>query len=346
MPIRFFFAIPALLLGTGFFSSGLTQDLRGHLRAGSKITPEKAASLEAELAENPEDLLARVQLVGYYFRQFRDDAARDRHREHVVWLIKNAPEANALAGPEANINRVFSPEGYVEGKDAWSWHLENDPNNLAVLEHAAEFFTLSDRKLAIQLLERAQSIDAGDPGWARQLGQLHRLDSRLRDGKRDPEAVRRALAQFERAYELSDELRRGYLLTDLGTTAFNAGAIEKAKEYAKAMLEENGEGWNHGNRVHYGNLTLGRIALLEGRIEEAKLRLIAAGRTPGSPQLNSFGPDMTLAHELLELGESEVVLGYFALCSKFWRMDRGRLETWSTLVKGGQTPDFRQSRRY
>ena len=347
VPIRFFLAVPALLVGIGLCSSAFTQDLRRHVRAGSKITPERAESLEAELVENAEDLIARAQLLGYYFlRQFRDDEAHDKHREHVLWLIKNAPEANALAGPEARLSRGLFGDGYVAGKNAWSWHLENDPNNLAVLHHAAVFFTQSDRKLAIQLLERAQSIDAGDPEWARQLGHLHRLDSRLRDGKRDPKASMRALAQFERAYESSDELRRSYLLTDLGVTAFNAGAIEKAKDYAEAMLRGNGEGRNHGDRVHYGNLTLGRVALLDGDVEEAKVRLIAAGRTPGSPTLNSFGPDMTLASELLELGESEVVLAYFSLCSEFWRMDRGDLETWTGLVKGGDTPDFGRSLRF
>ena len=76
------------------------------------------------------------------------------------------------------------------------------------------------------------------------------------------------------------------------------------------------------------------------------MRLIAAGRTPGSPQLNSFGPDMTLASELLELGESEVVLGYFSLCSEFSRMDRGRLETWTALVEGGATPDLSRNSRF
>ena len=347
MPIRFFLATAALLAASGLCSSAFTQDLRSHVRAGSEVTPEQAESLEAELVENPEDLVVRAQLVGYHFlRQFRDDEAHDKHRKHVLWLIENAPEANALAGPEGTINHILDPDGHVEAKDAWSWHLENNPNNLEILNHAANFFRLSDKQLAIQLLERAQSLDPRDPDWARQLGHLHRLDSRLRHGKRDPEASKRALAQFERAYELSDELRRGYLLSDLGVAAFNAGEFEKAKEYAAAMLERNEEGWNQGNRIHYGNLPLGRLALLEGDIEEAKLRLIAAGRTSGSPQLNSFGPDMTLASELLELGESEVVLGYFSLCSEFWRMDRGRLKTWTALVEGGATPDFRQSLRF
>ena len=67
---------------------------------------------------------------------------------------------------------------------------------------------------------------------------------------------------------------------------------------------------------------------------------MAAGATPGSPQLNSFGPNMTLAKELLEKGQSEVVLQYLALCKKFWKMDRGQLDEWSATIRGGGIPDF------
>jgi len=38
--------------------------------------------------------------------------------------------------------------------------------------------------------------------------------------------------------------------------------------------------------------------LKEGKVEDAKHYLLEAGKTPGSPQLNSFGPDMSLAEEL------------------------------------------------
>lgn len=98
--------------------------------------------------------------------------------------------------------------------------------------------------------------------------------------------------------------------------------------------------WNFGNAVHKGNLTLGRVALRAGDIEAAKKFLLEAGRAPGSPQLNSFGPNMTLAKELLEKGEHDAVLEYFQLCAAFWEMDRGRLREWSPLVEKGVIPDF------
>ena len=118
---------------------------------------------------------------------------------------------------------------------------------------------------------------------------------------------------------------------------------EKAREYANAMLAEDSPDWNSGNRIHYGNLVLGRIALAEGDIEEAKRRLIAAGETAGSPQLDSFGPSMMLAKELLQEGEKEVVLEYFRLCARFWEMGQDRLEEWSDLVRADRVPDFGRS---
>ena len=109
------------------------------------------------------------------------------------------------------------------------------------------------------------------------------------------------------------------------------------------MLGNDGKGGNLGNRIHHGHLTLGRIALAEGNLEEAKNRLLKAGETPGSPQLNSFGPKMDLAKALLERGETVVVLRYFELCSEFWDHDRAvaKLAEWTELAKTGRIPDFR-----
>ena len=156
----------------------------------------------------------------------------------------------------------------------------------------------------------------------------------------DAEMAGRALAHYERAYTLSDEESRNPLLTELAKTAFRAGRLEKAREYAESMLGVDQRDWNEGNRIHNGNLTLGRIALLENDIKEAKARLIAAGETPGSPQLNSFGPDMTLAKELLQRGESEVVLRYFSLCSRFWELGQEELQAWTAEVEEGGVRDF------
>ncbi|MGI8966464.1 MAG: RNA polymerase subunit sigma-24, partial [Limisphaerales bacterium] len=85
---------------------------------------------------------------------------------------------------------------------------------------------------------------------------------------------------------------------------------------------------------------LGRIAVREGKIESAKKYLIEAGKSPGSPQMDSFGPNMSLAQDLLEKGERETVLEYFKLCRKFWTSHPDKLDEWTQDVRKGKTPDF------
>ena len=342
MPVRLFYATLVSVLGAGLVSSVIAQDLREHLRAGRNLTPEKAESLEAELDRDPENLFARAELVGYYARLFRDRSARTRRHEHVLWLIENAPETNVLDSSEAMITRGLYSATYGEATRLWTEHLERHPNNLAILKNAAQFHTLGDRTTAIQLLERAQALDDLNPSWAKELGHLHSLDMQSASGSADVTAAVRALAQFERAYELSNERQRDGLLEGLGKAALTAGEVEKAREYAESMLSRSSRGWNRGTLVHHGHLTLGRIALAEGRLQEAKNRLLSAGGTPGAPTLNSFGPNMALAKELVELGEREIVLEYFELCSKFWDTDhaKDKLRRWSEQVTSGRIPDF------
>jgi hypothetical protein len=62
---------------------------------------------------------------------------------------------------------------------------------------------------------------------------------------------------------------------------------------------------------------------------------------PGSTQLNSFGPEMTLSRELLEKGERDVVLQYFVLCRRFWASGSQQLDAWTKTVREGGIPKFR-----
>jgi hypothetical protein len=140
----------------------------------------------------------------------------------------------------------------------------------------------------------------------------------------------------------SDEIRF-YALNDAAKEAFVLGKIFEARQYATTLLEmapKFKKDWNYGNAIQDGNLVLGRIAVYEGKIAEAKIYLIEAGKSPGSPQMDTFGPNMSLAKDLLVKGEKDVVLQYFELCRKFWEMHRGRLDEWSQDVKNNQMPDF------
>jgi hypothetical protein len=136
---------------------------------------------------------------------------------------------------------------------------------------------------------------------------------------------------------------RFYALGDAAKQSFVLGKTEEARSYASnllALLPQFPNDWNSGNAVHDANVVFGRIAVLEGRMDDAKRHLLEAGKSRGSPQMNSFGPNMSLAKDLVEKGERDVVLEYFELCRKFWKMEEGRLNQWGQDVKAGKTPDF------
>ena len=128
-----------------------------------------------------------------------------------------------------------------------------------------------------------------------------------------------------------------------------AGEAEKAKAYALDLLKQAPplrDNWNYGNAIQVGNLVLGMIALASNDVTEANHLLLEAGKTPGSPQLNSFGPNMLLAQQLLAKGEREAVFQYFDLCAKFWKLERGRLDAWKAVVIKGGIPDFGANQEY
>lgn len=330
--------------------SSSKKSVSGDLRTGRGLNLEQVAALEEKLVSDPNDIKSRMQLLGYYGppRSLSDDSAKAEKRRHVLWLIRNAAESEVLGHPEARINHILDPEGYSEVKKAWMDQIEDQPESAVLLGNAAEFFLFGDRRTSIKFLKRAQSLDPSNPKWPKELGNTYGLAAHLGSGASDQKTSEKELEQLGKAYELSGESGRDSLLEDLAKAAFAADQLDKAREYAELMLQNTETGWNYGNRVHHGNLVLGRIALRKGNIEEAKSRLIAAGKTPGSPGLNSFGPNMLLAKALLEIGERQVVIEYFKLCSKFWNSDRAKnkLEKWGVLATAGRILDFGANFRY
>ena len=131
------------------------------------------------------------------------------------------------------------------------------------------------------------------------------------------------------------------------------GDPDDAESLANQLLElaeRYREDWYYGNAIHHAHTVLGRVELARGNPAAAEIELLESGRTPGSPQLNSFGPSMALAEELLEMGRSEAVLEYLELCRTFWCPDEGdepcadqarrTLDTWVFLIQDGRIPDF------
>jgi tetratricopeptide (TPR) repeat protein len=253
-------------------------------------------------------------------------------------------QSNPLGGPRDG--RAYSdPALYAQLKAQWLARVEALPQDVEVLGAAAGFFMILDRPLAEELLERARALEPDNPAWVSKLAHLHRMNAAVQG---DVAEALLALNEAERAYAMAPADKRT-LPADLPETAFDAGDLSKAGVYAQRLLDEARgyrANWNYGNAIHKGNLVLGRIAVHEGRIADAVTFLRASGETPGSPQLNSFGPNMSLARDLLQQGETEAVLAYFELCRVFWKMGGSRLDAWTKEVLAGNAPAFGANLRY
>lgn len=136
---------------------------------------------------------------------------------------------------------------------------------------------------------------------------------------------------MERFYSLEDEINVAYL------DGKYVLAEKLIMEYLKlaSIYRCN---WNYGNAIHYSNRILGLISLKKGNTDKAVNHLLEAGKSTGSPQLNSFGPNLDLANELLKLGKNDAVKTYLRNIKNFWEMDDGRIDNWLEEIENGGTP--------
>lgn len=342
-----------LFLVCGSHTLGSRASVQGQAvapRIPEQISAKDAEALEKALDTNPSDLAAREQLIRYYFQEMiasRTPELEEKRVKHVLWLIEHHPESELAGSPEAGIMPMGSSEsmeGYQRGKQLWLRQVENHPDSQRILRNAAQFLLLSDGKISRELLEKAWALDPSDAETSSALAQSYKLEmAHVSSSDEKAALAKKALSIRERALEKTDGAQKFYVLGDLAKSALEAGEPEKAQQYASELLQSAQKfpnDWNYGNALHEGNIVLGRVALQRGDIEGAKEHLLAAGQTPGSPQLDSFGPNMTLAKELLGKGERDTVLAYLQSCAKFWKTGGDNLQAWATTTKGGGTPDF------
>ena len=336
--------LSAALIGTVAWTDAvIASDVHTLLEEGASLLAEEVEVLEAQLESDPLDMSTRTRLLGYYgdLSRYSEPTSRIRLRPLLTWLIRNEPKSELLGPLDSHILELdpyFDAAGYQEGKQAYLEHLEKEPNDLILLQRIAAFVSLEDHDLATELLQRAQSIDNSNPKILRELAFMYFLGIRDESGEPNADFARKSLEYYEKSYLFSGNDVSDGTLTYAAEAALAAGEFGKAQEFADLMLDENEAGWNYGNYLHHGNIVLGMIALSQDNIDEAASYLEIAGSTPGSPQLDSFGPDFVLARKLLENGEKESVLRYLDLCTRFWESGQDQLKEWKVLVKAGMIP--------
>ena len=323
---------------------------------GEQMSRADADRLEHALKRTPGDLTAREQLIGYYFIAQTTDlqlpgksvdsesavTARDRN---LVWLIQNFPALELLgSSPMGLVKPTPDAADYVAAMDAWSSQADSQAPP-RVKGNAGVFFAQSNDPRAVDLLVAAEAGDGRNATWPAVLGDLYvlRAKSSTPGSAAAHQAAVLAVGELEKAWNLSGGSTRDPKLSEIAKLAVVAGQDDKAVQYATVLLNtfrvEAGQSpLSVGGPIHDGNMVLGEVALHRGDRAGAGQYLLKAGATPGSPLLDQFGPNFSLARDLLLAGSRAVVLQYCDEVAKFW--SDPKLATWRAAIAAGKTPDF------
>ena len=140
---------------------------------------------------------------------------------------------------------------------------------------------------------------------------------------------------------VTEELNRFYDISEEIDEALFANELDRVRRLAEEYLrlaKKYHKNWNFGNATHDANIALGIVELRKNNITASASYLVAAGQSTGSPQLDSFGPDLRLANVLLKIGQNEAVIKYLEGVKTFWKMDGGRIDQWITAINEGLSP--------
>jgi len=323
------------------------------MQSGRRLSPQKIAELTTRAGKNPADDDAVLPLIGYHHQ---GDKMKPEGSALLLGFLQRHPRAEGAGGLHISLSYLYDIDTLKSAVRVWEKHAARFHDEPEVLGNAAQWMQHlaavepGYATQALTLLERARSIDPKELRWALLLG-MTRLDAAMKQTPlQSVETAKQAITALEATLTLGDAAMLDLLLSGKGPVEaalaearFITGDHARAKadaELALTKLDPKKDSWNHGNLVFDLHQRLARIALAQGDVKEAAAQLIASGKTPGSPQLNSFGPSMSLASELLGKGERAAVIEYLDLCAKFWSSGRTKMPGWKAQIENGETPDF------
>jgi tetratricopeptide (TPR) repeat protein len=326
---------------------------------GVQLSKQQADKLERDLEVDPNSFADRIELLSFYsFKRVSGELNASElasRRRHIAWVITNEPSSKFASDPAMEFypeTEDPDPVGLQEARSLWLQQVQAKPSDSRILYNTGEFFSsIHEFPQSEDFLERARAIDPADYETAFSLATDYWHDARYSTTSDQLRiSAIKSLGLFEQALKnAKDNDQVLYTLPDAAQAAFEAGDSARAAAWSTEMLttaEKPENGRDYSDEVHYGNIVLGRIALRQGDTTSAAAHLIKAGAVGGNPHLDSFGPNMMLAKELLERGTDQPVLEYLDACSKFWKSDDGKLARWRAAVVTGKAPDFGANLRY
>lgn len=139
---------------------------------GMSLNKDQVLAVEKTLAGSPDDLSARLKLLGHYSLNKGVD---ENFNKHLLWMVDHHPNT-VIFGPIGAgmiaLNWHPSRAFMNEYREHWEKAAAAYPKDSAVLLHAAGVVSESDGRLAIEYARKSVEADAGCINCRNQLGLL------------------------------------------------------------------------------------------------------------------------------------------------------------------------------
>lgn len=139
-------------------------------------------------------------------------------------------------------------------------------------------------------------------------------------------------------YSLSERLKRAAKSKDCPKMQSLAGELLAVAPYYSSN-------WNYGNAIFDGHMAFASCDVKDKKIESALSHLNEAAKTPGSPQLSTFGPpyhDMSVLSDLLREGHKKEVTTFLSSLKRFWdsEFSQDYFDFWEKEIEQNRIPKF------
>ena len=225
-------------------------------------------------------------------------------------------------------------------------------DNIEVLKGGAQSVLRQFRSLFAVRPEFAGRVLDLAEGWIRRTVAMRPDDAQSEDvfaplylqasNSVSDEAQRVRLIEMAAAHARSSEWRVA-ALNYVVEFHLQAGDGERARREAEEMLRRAPDMYAESSRTyasHIAHTVLGRTALRQGQLAEAREQLRAAGKVASADVMRLNSIRWTLASDLLARGERDVVLDYISMVRIVWNKSKSQLDDWAKSIRAGEIVDF------
>lgn len=296
---------------------------------GKWMTPADGGALEREVAKRPDCLSLRARLITFYGQH----EWRPEHADNLLWFIEHYPD-HPLLGTYGRFDDREKASS-LKAEQLWDKQVETHPQNLLILHNAGWFFSVVNPTRALTLFAKGSELDPQNSRWLSLAAQVHMTQAEHGTPEVAVAEAKAAVADYRAAIQRTPRNGRGWMFANAAEAALVAQDLPSARDLATQALEPQNGG---GRAIHSGHISLGKAALRAGDLPKARQHLVQACTT--SLGWTAYGPDMSLAREMLDHGERQGVVAYLRACASVWKRRQDTLNQWADLIDKGETPDF------